>query len=244
MRLRFLVLIGLVVGLTLGVVLAIVFGRTADSPGVDSDPEPVVELAEGQQTSVEIQQQRREEFLVDWARFRSVEVLVESNLTRVTSDGTELTVTEVLAQRPGDRLVRSLSGVTGYLGGVEVLCSTRTSVEEGGELECRDLDTAPSIDEALQTELGNIGAVLDGDPPTYRLFVTDEGCWELLLTTETFDAPFGESAIYCFDAGTGTLSSSETTFNNGLVEKTEVVNVRQEVTDDDLLAMLDEPPRE
>ncbi len=180
---------------------------------------------------------------MDWARFRSVEALVESNLTRITADGTELTVTEVLAQRRGDRLVRSLSGVTGYLGGVEVLCSSRTSVDEGGELECRDLDTAPSIDDALETELGNIGAVLAGDPPTYRVFVTDEGCWELLLTTETFDAPFGESAIYCFDATTGTLSSSETTFNNGLVEKTEVVNVREEVTDDDLLAMLDEPPR-
>ena len=234
-------LIGLVVGLGLGLSLAVLFsggGASSSSAEVSATTVPV-----GQQFSPELQDSRREAFLEDWVRFRSVEALVETELTRVTADEQELVVTERLAQRPGDRLVRSLSGVAGYLGGVEVLCSTRTSVDEDDELECRDLVGAPSIDDALETEVGNISALLEGDPPAYRIFETAEGCWELLLTTETFDAPFGEQAVYCFDAVTGTLESSETTFNNGLTESTNQLNVRLEVTDDDLLALLNQPPR-
>ncbi len=242
MRLRFLVILGLVGGLLLGLLLVALTGRGDDGSSSETDATTST-VPEGEQTSPELQEARSEAFLEDWARFRTLEVLVESDLTRITNDGQELTVTEVMAQRPGDRLVRSLSGVTGYLGGVEVLCSTRTSVEEDGELECRDLPGAPSIDEALDTELNNVSGLLAGDPPAYRIFVTSAGCWELILTTETFDAPFGESAVYCFDQTNGTLESSETTFNNGLTERTTAVNVRLEVTDDDLLAMLNQPPR-
>lgn len=243
MRLGFLVALGLVGGLALGLVLAIALADDNNDSAGDSHNDGGEALPEGQQTSPELQVERTNGFLEDWTRFRTAEALVVSDLTRVTADGQELVVNEVLAQRPGDRLIRSLSGVTGYLGGVQVFCATATTSVEDGDLECRDVAGAKSIDEALAKERATMKALLEGDPPPYRIFVTPAGCWELLLTTETFDAPFGETSTYCFDDVTGTLKSLETTFNNGLVETTTAVNVRTEVTDDDLLALLNQSPR-
>ncbi|MEE9415359.1 MAG: hypothetical protein V3V01_08740 [Acidimicrobiales bacterium] len=199
------------------------------------------ELAETELVDISLESQRElaAEFLQDWKRFRTEEFLAESIMTRTRPDGERLEVRQILAQRPGDRLLRGLSGIDGYLGGVAVFCTGTSATVEGDPTKaCRDLEGAPGIDEALQTELETLAALVVGEVPVYRLLRTEEACWELLLTTETLDAPYGERTVMCFDPDTGVMRSSTTAFGNDLLEEVETVNVRLEVTDADLRAVL------
>ncbi len=245
MRLGFLVVFGLAIGVGLGVILAVVvLDDDADSRPATDESVAVAETA-FEQVSPAQQAERAEAFVEAWTTFRTVESLVESTWVRTTADGERLETVELLAQRPGDRLIRSLAGVQGYLGGVEVFCTTpETTVEGASELSCRDLDGSPGIDAALDAEVLSLEALFSGNPPAYRIFADDTpGCWELLLTIETLEAPFGDLATYCFDPQNGTLVRSRTEFSNGIVETVEAQNVRTEVTTDDFLVMLGEVPR-
>lgn len=238
-RNRFEFVVGLVLGIAIGIVVTIVLvaSREPDVAGSASTREMGdTELID---TSIEGQMELAAVFLQDWKRFRTQEFLVESIKTRTRPDGERLEVTQILAQRPGDRLLRGLSGIDGYLGGVAVFCTgTSATIEGDPTKQCRDLEGAPGIDDALSSELETLAGLVVGEVPAYRLARTDDGCWELLLTTETLDAPYGELTVMCFDPDTGAMRSSATTYANELVEEVETINVRLDVSDADLRAIL------
>lgn len=190
-------------------------------------------------TSRESQQRLAGEFIADWHAFRNASAVVVSSVVRTRPDGTTLEDTSVLVQDETGRLLRSFAGIDGYQGNTAVFCSSATGdASDDAGVTCQELPDAPTRTEALVNELDRLSGLLIGDPPRYRLIRDDDGCWELILTTDTIDAPYGDSTVFCFDPVTGTMERSEKTFSNGIVETIEAQSVRTVVTPEDFSSLL------
>ncbi len=242
MRFGLVVALCLLLGIGLGIGAAVLTSSgdsSADAPPPNSVVETGAQTGELLDTSRQNQQRLAEEFLTDWHGFRSATAVVVSSVIRTRSDGTTLEDTQVLVQDETGRLLRSFAGIEGYNGEDAVLCSSVTGdATEVEGVTCQTLDGAPTRAAALTRELDTISGLVIGDPPRYRLIQLDDDCWELVLTTQTLDAPYGDRSEFCFDATTGTMARSLKEFSNGIVETVEAESVRTVVTPEDFSSLI------
>ena len=208
--------VGAVAGVVVGVLLAVALAASGalDEPGeepFETDPEAAAD------------------FLDAWQRSRFETFVVTSRFTRTVEGRSGLASEVVLVQDPPTRIVRQMGSVSGRVGDREIACTTPPA----GGLECLPGRPVPSYDREALDELALLERYVEG--PRRPLYFVDrvDGCFRLRLSVEAPDPPLGETARYCFDAGTGALRRTEIVRREGR-DLTEAVDIRTEVRAEDL----------
>jgi hypothetical protein len=170
--------------------------------------------------------------LAAYERSRTVEAVVESTFTRTVADGRELSYDQRLVQRPpDDRLVIGAGAATGRLDGRVVRCST----DADGQQSCIQGDEAEPYDEEVAAEVQALASLVDPSTGVYDVTALDDGCFSLELVADVPSPPYGTTATFCFDEATGVLASVEVVRPEA-TDRTEAVEIRTTVTDEDLRA--------
>jgi hypothetical protein len=168
-------------------------------------------------------------FVEAYTRSLDATFLVEGELTRTLSDGRTLSSAYLVAQRPPDRIQRSLGSTSGELGGRTVNCST----PPGGEYTCAASGETTSWEEQRATTLGALDSYVRGDDPVYSVTVDDQGCFVLERVRPEVEATFGGGARLCFDERYGAVRRLEVEREGGATDVMLAVVITDEVTDAD-----------
>ncbi|MCU0267010.1 MAG: hypothetical protein MUF83_00035 [Acidimicrobiales bacterium] len=180
------------------------------------------------------------DFLAAWERSRDVTYAAEGEFARVLPGGDTLASATFTAQRPPDRISRSLGSVDGRLDDRPVICST----DESGAFSCVTGERVlPSYEEEVAGELDNLRAMFSGtEPALYRVrFGEQDGCFELTQQIVYPDPDYGRFAVFCFDPTTGVRTYVERHLTGGVVETEQALAVRVDVTANDF--SLEDDPR-
>jgi hypothetical protein len=192
-----LALLGLLGGGGVGLLVAGVIDAARDEPVGKVSLRPAAEAAAAEQA------EGREAFLAAWRRYREATYRAELVFVRVAPDGRELRSTSTYTQQPPRRAIRSADALQLDAGPESLTCST-----VNGAFVCAPgpaIDYAGSVDEELRVWR----TALDGESPWYRITRPVEQCYELTLTRVLVDAPYGDTARFCFDADTGALAKRQ-----------------------------------
>ena len=144
-------------------------------------------------------------FVEAYTRSLDATVLIEGEQTRTLADGRTLSSAYLVAQRPPDRLQRSLGSTAGVVNGRTVNCGTPA----GGRYTCGATGVAESPEVRRATVLGALETYVRGDDPVYSVTSDEKGCFELVRRRTELDATFGQGADLCFDARTGGIRRLE-----------------------------------
>lgn len=216
-RLWITVLAGVAIGAVIGLSTAMLVGSDAGAPD-PAAPAPTSTVPDDQNDVG-----RR--FLDAWLRWRSITVRVDYEFSRERPDGDRLETTDVVIQRGDDRLTARFGTVNGIVAGQSVRCVSA----DDGTADCVRTPVERSADEQRRVELENWADHLSGQPPYYRISQLDDGCFELVLTRNIPTAEYGRVADFCFDASSGALVETSTTFESGLVERRVAVRITTDV---------------
>ena len=209
--------VGAVAGVVVGLVLA---GLVGASGWLD---EPEAERFETDPDAAAA-------FLDAWQRARFETFVVTGRFTRSVEGRSGLASESVLVQDPPTRILRQLGSVSGRVGDREIACTTPPT----GGLQCLPGRRLPSYDQEALDELAVLRRYVQG-PGRLLYFVDrpDDGCFRLRLAVRLPDPPLGETARYCFDSATGAPTRTEIIRREGR-DLTEAVDIRTEITEDDL----------
>jgi hypothetical protein len=236
-----LVAIGLLFGLAVGVVVA----WALDEPG---EPVHLDVVGSTAVTVAPESAEAAEAFIEAWERSRRATFVAVTEWHRVTDVGAEMTERRVFAQRLPDRVRSGDHSRRGQIGGIVYTCDQLPlgdALDEGGgvepEVECRetpaDEPDAETVDEMVEAEVELMWRHVVGTRPLYR--VGQRGnCFFLRLDRAMVVPPYGFRTAFCFDAHSGAVSD----FRIDRVEGTDTERllwVRDEVTDDDLRAIIE-----
>jgi hypothetical protein len=196
----------------LTVVLAVVL------PG-DDDGDPVADAADA--------------LVAAFERSRTATFVVEQTFTRTAPGGASISYGRRLVQRPPeDRFLVGGGTGEGRLGGRVLRCATLVGRDGGGSCT-RGPEAGPYAAE-VAAEVAALRALLEGAPPPYEVeALEDPGCFGLTITAPVPSAPYGDEAVFCFDAATGAPTRVEV-HRPEAVDVVEAVEIRAEVTDADL----------
>ncbi|MDH4168565.1 MAG: hypothetical protein OEW42_03155 [Acidimicrobiia bacterium] len=191
-------------------------------------PRPAVpESSTPSTTTVDLDTAQREvgaEFLANWHRWRTIDVVARGRFARQRPDGERLESETVVAQQGDRRLVSRLGGAQGFDGADTVRCVTETD----GSSRCDRTPTDQSARQRVEAELDRWSTYLSGSPPFYRIARSvgdvEQTCYELTLTRANPSADFGSVAQFCF-ADNGVLTSTRIEYANALVETTDFDDV-------------------
>lgn len=178
-----------------------------------------------------------EAFVAAYERSRTGTYVVSSTFRRTFPSGTSFTSETTVAQRPPDRVERSLGSVTARVDGRVVLCSTTAT----GRYRCRQGRSERSYRSIVEREVEALRGYVEGDVPLYSVTADDEGeraCFDLEQVRPLPAPPYGTTARFCFDDGTGALVMLRVERDEA-VDLTEATEVRATVRDRDLT-----PPRD
>jgi hypothetical protein len=174
-------------------------------------------------------------FLEAWERSRTATYRSVSTFTRTTADGTTVSATSTLVQRPPDRLVAQGGAVAGWLDGERRRCDP---TPDG--VRCQTVDAEGGWAAEVAADLAVLTGYVTGPRPLYRVAVDAEGCFRLRLARAVLAPPYGTRARWCFDPATGAVTRLEVVRR----EATDVVvatEIDPEVTDADLAALATPP---
>jgi hypothetical protein len=178
-------------------------------------------------------------FLDAWRRSRQATFIVEQKFTRTLRDGHALeSTTEVIQRPPDDRLVIGFGDVSGRLGGKVVRCATAPT----GPSPCVTSVQARPYDDEVNDELDTLSSYVGGDYPLYALVEFDatvgRRCFGLDLAIAVPSPPYGDHALFCFDAATGAPSLTEIERPEA-TDRTETTRIQTAVTDRDVQVPVD-----
>lgn len=207
---------GVLVG-ALGTAILVATGALSHD---DSDTDPVV-------AAVEAQEEAGAQFVEAWERSRFGTYVVESTLERSFPDGSGFSSERSVAQRPPDRLERSVGSITSRLEGQVVLCRT-----EQRRYRCSSGRAGRSYRALVRDEVEALRGYVEGPVPLYAV-VADGACFDLSQVRPLPAPPYGTEARFCFDDETGALTYIRVERDEA-VDVTEATTLRAEVRDDDL----------
>jgi len=176
---------------------------------------------------VEQREDAGEDFVAAWERSRLGTYVVESTLRRTFPDGNGFTSERSVAQRPPDRLERSVGSVSGRRDGRVVLCRT-----ERGRYRCSSGRAERSYRSVVRDEVETLQSYVAGPVPLYSV-VADDECFDLSQVRPLPAPPYGTAARFCFDDDTGAITSIRVERDEA-TDLTEAISVRADVGDDDL----------
>ncbi len=175
-------------------------------------------------------------FLDAWERHRGATYAADTVFTREREGGTSLRFEGVRVQRPPDELVVSFSESELRRDDEVFRCVGAVDTDD---FRCFGPTAGRTHDERVAEELEVLATYFDGDEPLYTVIDDLDGCFRLQQGRSLPIAPYGRRATFCFDDPTGALERVELRFDNGVVERTELVALDPVVTDEDLRL---EPP--
>ena len=192
-----LALLGLLGGGGIGLIIAGVLDARDDEPAGKVSLRPAAEAARAEQAEA------RDAFLAAWRRSREATYTAELVFVRTAPDGRELRSTRTYTQQPPRRVLRTADALQLEAGADSLTCST---VNEA--FVCAP---APAVDSAaaVDQEVATWRTALDGESPWYRITQPVDRCFELSLTRVLADAPYGDTARFCFDEATGALAKQQ-----------------------------------
>jgi len=172
-------------------------------------------------------------FLDAWRRSRTSTFVVHSTFVRTLPDGGHLdSFVDVVQRPPDDRLVIGLGSVSGRLGGKLVRCAGAPD----GTTSCVTAEEASPYDAEVASELDGLTSYLRSPRPLYRVLDFGGGhdhCFRLDLAIALPSPPYGDHALFCFDAATGAPSLTEVQRPEA-TDRTVAVTIRSQVQPDDL----------
>jgi hypothetical protein len=168
-----------------------------------------------------------EEFIAAFQRSLEGTYFVRAVFTRVLSDGRTLTSNASVAQRPPDSLRRQFGGLTGTIGGRQVVCST----EGGGPFHCAPGVDAPDHATVISQDVANLRSYFVA-PALYQAVRAGPDCFELTQLRPSAVLPYGSFARFCFDPDTGAIRLLRQDVE-GATDTFEATLVRGEVTEQD-----------
>lgn len=213
------------------VVAGVVVGAAASaaivaSGALDHEPTAPEPVADG----AEQRQEAGDDFVAAWERSRLGTYVVESTLQRTFPAGNGFSADRTTAQRPPDRLERSLGSVNARLEGGVVRCRT-----EQGRYRCTTGRAERSFRALVRDEVETMQSYVAGDVPLYSVEADGE-CFDLTQILQLPAPPYGTEARFCFDDETGAITYVRVVRDEA-TDVTEATDVRAEVRDEDL-----EPP--
>lgn len=153
-----------------------------------------------ERTAVVTGEQAAEDLVVAWKRSRVATYALDGTFERRRHGVGVLESAVFEAQRPPDRIRRSLGGVEGVLSGRSVLCSSGPD----GSFRCAPTGPTRDHDAEVAADVERLRSYLTSDPPLYTV-ARDGECFLLQQRVVTVDPPFGRRAAMCFDGETGAL---------------------------------------
>lgn len=135
-----------------------------------------------------------------------------------------------IAQRPPDRLEITETGLRARRGRRQIGCLTGPD----GEMDCRERESTRSYAEVVSGEVARLRDQVLGPGRIYNVTDLGDGCFRLRLVRPIPAPPYGELAQLCFDHATGALAESVVEREGDVVDRTVAVELRAEVTEDDL----------
>jgi hypothetical protein len=165
-----------------------------------------------------------EAFIASFQRSLEGTYVVEAIYTRELDRGGQLRSNVFVAQRPPDSIRRQFGGITGSIGGHEIMCSNDAT----GAFHCGP--AAPSPDHALEVErdLENLHSYF-APPALYSAVSAGPDCFELTQLRPSAALPYGSFARFCFDPDTGAIRL-QVQHLEGAVDSFEATLVRGDVS--------------
>jgi hypothetical protein len=170
-------------------------------------------------------------FYESWERHRSATYAADTVFTREREDGTSLRFDGVRVQRPPDELVVSFSESELRRDDEVFRC---VGAVDGDDFRCFGPTAGRTHDERVAAELEVLATYFDGDEPLYAVTDDLDGCFRLEQVRAHPIVPYGRQATFCFDEAIGALQRVELRFDNGVIERTELMALDPVVTDEDL----------
>jgi hypothetical protein len=171
-----------------------------------------------------------EAFFADYVASLDATYRLDGTFRRTMPDGRELTSGLLVAQRPPDRVQRSLGSTTGVVGGRYVNCGP-TAADGGYECAPGAMAEPAAVRRAEQLEA--LEQYVRGDDPVYAVTGDGDGCYELLRRRTEPEASFGVRAELCVDARTGAIRRLEVQHDTGAVDVLEGLAITPGATDAD-----------
>ena len=154
---------------------------------------------------------------------------MDESLERATANGRHLTFSLHRAQRPPDRLSVGLGSVDGRRGNQLVTCAP----DSGGQVHCVTGGVAPPYSQDVEGQLVALRPYVTGQQAVY-VVAEVAGCFQLTLRLPGYPVPpYGSSAVFCFDPGTGAPAGSVIVRNEG-TDRTRIVAAHSPASDADL----------
>lgn len=154
---------------------------------------------------------------------------MEESVERTTASGAHLTFAIHRAQRPPDRINVGLGSVDARQGDQLVTCAPGTA----GVVHCATAGTAPPYAKEVDGQLAALRPYVNGAQALYTVAEVG-GCFQLTLRLPAYPAPpYGHSAVFCFDPGTGAPAGSVIVRNEG-TDRTRIVGAHFPASDADL----------
>jgi hypothetical protein len=168
-------------------------------------------------------------FLAAWERKLTGTYAVDQTFTRTVPSGAGLRESMRLVQRPPDRLLSGLGALSGRVGGRLVRCPATADAAAPCLLDA----AAPPYEEDVAGEVAVLRGYVTGERPLYAVTAYGDGCFALDLALRFPAPPYGDHALFCFDALTGAPALTVIERVEG-VDRTEADTIEAVVSDEDL----------
>jgi hypothetical protein len=172
-----------------------------------------------------------EAFVAAWERSRRGTFLVISEFHRENDLGDEMRLTQVLVQRPPDRVQSSGMSITGSVGGVRYVCDDLPD----DVFECREIPVETDFDASIEREVSALWTYVLGQVPLYRVS-RDGDCFDLTITRRILAPPYGNSARFCFDPDSGAVVEIRIE-RDEVTDTVRAISITTDVSDDDLISV-------
>ena len=169
-------------------------------------------------------------FLDAWRRSLTTSWSIEESLDRTTATGAHAVFPIHQAQRPPDRIKVGIGAVDARQGDTLVACAPGSD----GKVRCTPQGTAPPYDQQVDQTILALRPYVLGTQALYSV-VQLAGCFQLTLRLPGYPSPpYGSSADFCFDPGTGAPAGTVIVRAEG-TDRTRVISAHAPATDADLV---------
>jgi hypothetical protein len=169
-------------------------------------------------------------FVAAWRRSLEASWSVDESVERSTALGGHLVFSVHRAQRPPDRVNVGLGSADARQGDQLVTCAPGA----GGKVTCAKQRAANSYQREVDVQMAALSPYVSGPEAVYAVSQV-AGCFQLTLRLPGYPVPpYGQTAVFCFDPGTGAPAGSVIVRNEG-TDRTRVVAAHVPARDADLV---------
>jgi hypothetical protein len=138
-------------------------------------------------------------FLAEWRASRLATWAIDASFERRTATGGRLTAEAHRAQAPPNRVATGFGSTDAVVDGHRLSCTTDAS----GKEHCSQGAVARPYASEVSTEVANLRTYVLGAPPLYAVRADAHHCFRLRLVIARYvSPPYGQLAIFCWDAAT------------------------------------------